>query len=63
MTLELLGTLFQRIVRPKAPAERSEAVKSLGGPIAIGNLFVDLLSAKVAFTVILLIAALISINL
>lgn len=63
MTLELLGTLVQRIVRPSAPAERTEAVESLGGPIAIGNLFVNLLDAKVAFTVILLIAALISINL
>lgn len=63
MTLELLGTLVQRIVSPKAPAERTEAVQSLGGPIAIGNLFVNLLSAKVAFSVILLIAALISINL
>ncbi len=63
MTLELLGTLVQRIVRPNAPAERTEAVKSLGGPIAIGNLFVNLLDAKVAFTVILLISALISINL
>lgn len=63
MTLELLGTLVQKIVSPHAPTERSEAVKSLGGPIAIGNLFVNLLNAKVAFTVILLIAALISINL
>lgn len=63
MTLELLGSLVQKIVRPKAPAERTEAVKSLGGPIAIGNLFVNLLDAKVAISVIFLIAALISINL
>ena len=63
MTLELLGSLVKRIITPRVPTERTEAVQSLGGPIAIGNLFVNLLSAKVAFTVILLIAALISINL
>lgn len=63
MTLELLGTLVKRIITPRIPAERTEAVQSLGGPIAIGNLFVNLLNAKVAFSVILLIAALISINL
>jgi len=63
MTLELLWTLVKRIVTPRVPTERTEAVESLGGPIAIGNLFVNLLDAKVAFSVILLIAALISINL
>lgn len=63
MTLELLGTLVKRIFAPRVPSERTEAVKSLGGPIAIGNLFVNLLDAKVASSVILLIAALISINL
>lgn len=63
MTLELLGSLVRKIFAPHIPSERTEAVKSLGGPIAIGNLFVNLLDAKVAFTVILLIAALISINL
>ncbi|EKD29437.1 MAG: Membrane-associated zinc metalloprotease, partial [uncultured bacterium (gcode 4)] len=63
MTLELLGTLAKRIITPRIPAERTEAVQSLGWPIAIGNLFVNLLDAKVAFSVILLIAALISINL
>lgn len=63
MTLELLGSLVKKIVTPHVPAERTEAVKSLGGPIAIGNLFVNLLDAKVAASVIVLIAALISINL
>ncbi|MDD2891544.1 MAG: M50 family metallopeptidase [Candidatus Gracilibacteria bacterium] len=63
MTLELLGSLLKKIITPRVPAERTEAVQSLGGPIAIGNLFVNLLDAKVAFTVILLIAAIISINL
>lgn len=63
MTLELLGSLVKKIVTPRVPAERTEAVQSLGGPIAIGNLFVNLLDAKVAFTIILLITAIISINL
>ena len=63
MTLELLWTLVKRIVAPHIASERTEAVKSLGWPIAIGNLFVNLLNAKVAITVIILIAALISINL
>ncbi|MDD5197637.1 MAG: site-2 protease family protein [Candidatus Gracilibacteria bacterium] len=63
MTLELLGSLVKRIITPRVPTERTEAVQSLGGPIAIGNLFVNLLDAKVASSVILLIAALISINL
>jgi len=63
MTLELLGKLVQKIISPKVPMERTEAMQSLGGPIAIWNLFVNLLDAKVAITVIFLIAALISINL
>ena len=63
MTLELLGNLVKKIIAPKILDERTEAVKSLGGPIAIGNLFVNLLDAKVAITVIALIAAIISINL
>lgn len=63
MTLELLGNLAKKIILPKTPIERTEATKSLGGPVAIWGLFVDLLSAKVAVSVIFLIAALISINL
>lgn len=63
MTLELLGSLAKKIVSPRVPSERTEAVQSLGGPIAIGNLFVNLLDAKVAISVIFLIAAIISINL
>lgn len=63
MTLELLGNLVKKIVTPKVPSDRTEAVNSLGGPIAIGGLFVNLLDAKVAISVIVLIAALISINL
>ena len=35
MTLELLGKLVQKIISPKVPMERTEAMQSLGGPIAI----------------------------
>lgn len=63
MTLELLGTLLSKIVTPHTPTDRDEAVSSLGGPIAVGNLFVGLVDAKAAFSVIIMIAALISINL
>lgn len=63
MTLELLGSLVRKIFAPHIPSERTEAVNSLGWPIAIGNLFVNLLDAKVAFSVIALITAIISINL
>lgn len=63
MTLELLGTLLSKIVTPHTTTDRDEAVKSLGGPIAVGNLFVGLVEAKATFSVIIMIAALISINL
>lgn len=63
MTLELFGNLLSKIFAPRIPSERTEAVKSLGGPIAVGNLFVTLIDAKAAISVIALIAALISINL
>lgn len=63
MTLELLGTLASKIIMPHTSTDRDEAVKSLGGPIAVGNLFVDLIDAKASFSTIVMIAALISINL
>lgn len=63
MTFELFGNLIGKIFTPKIPEERQEAVKSLGGPIAVGNLFVDLINAKAAASVICIIAALISVNL
>ncbi len=63
LTLELLGNLFQKFVSPKTPTERTEATKSLTGPIGIGNLFIDLVSVKVPVSLIIAIAALISINL
>lgn len=48
---------------PAKPSEREEALQSLGGPIATGNLFVNLLQNGVTFTTIVILAALISINL
>lgn len=63
MTLELLGTLVSKIVTPHTATDRDEAVSSLGGPIAVGNLFVSLIDAKATLSVIIMIAALISINL
>ncbi|MDP2104204.1 MAG: M50 family metallopeptidase, partial [Candidatus Gracilibacteria bacterium] len=63
MTLELLGTLLSKIITPHTATDRDEAVSSLGGPIAVGNLFVNLIEAKATISVIVMIAALISINL
>lgn len=63
MTLELLFTLVSKIVTPHTATDRDEAVGSLGGPIAVGNLFVSLIDAKAALSVIIMISALISINL
>jgi regulator of sigma E protease len=63
LTLELLGDLLRKLIRPATPTERGEATKSLTGPIGIGNLFVSLVEVKVPISVIFLIAAVISINL
>lgn len=63
LTLELLGDLIRKIIRPATPTERGEATKSLTGPIGIGNLFVSMVEIKVPISVIFLIAAVISINL
>jgi regulator of sigma E protease len=63
LTLELLGNLVQKLVHPQTPTERSEATKSLTGPIGMGNLFVNLVHVNVPVSLILAIAALISINL
>lgn len=63
LTLELFGNLLSKIFVPKAPTDREEAVKSLGGPIAVGDLFIKLVDAKVSAAVVAIIAALISVNL
>lgn len=63
MTFELFVNLVEKIFIPKAPEDRQEAVKSLGGPIAVGDLFVNLISSHAGASVVFIIAALISINL
>jgi RIP metalloprotease RseP len=62
-TFELLGRLFQKLVFPVGQEDRKEAAEAVGGPIAIGGLFVDLVDAKVPASVIFAVAALLSINL
>jgi regulator of sigma E protease len=62
-TFELLFEIVRRLVVPKDAAERQDAAAGVGGPIAIGGLFVQLVSAKVGISVILTVVALLSINL
>lgn len=62
-TFELLFQIIRKIALPKTPTERTEAVSGVGGPIAIGGLFVKLVEADVGTKVILVVAALLSINL
>ena len=63
LTFELFTSLVRKLVTPTNPEERKEAVESLSGPIGIGNLFIDLAKTSAPFSLILVIAALISINL
>lgn len=62
-TFELLFEIFRKLIVPKTPTERQEAAQGVGGPIAVGGLFVELVSAKVGIAVIFTVAALLSINL
>ncbi|MCK9272295.1 site-2 protease family protein [Candidatus Gracilibacteria bacterium] len=63
LVLELMKNLVSKILNPKNNIERTEAVNSLGGPIAVGNLFVDLVKENASILMILLIGALLSVNL
>lgn len=62
-TFELLGKIGQKLVFPRTEEERREAASGLGGPIAVGGLFVELQRSQVPISVILTVAALLSINL
>ncbi len=62
-TFEILFEILRKLVVPKTPTERQEAAQGVGGPIAVGGLFVDLVSAKVGVGIIFTVAALLSINL
>ncbi|EKD66148.1 MAG: hypothetical protein ACD_49C00062G0012 [uncultured bacterium (gcode 4)] len=63
LVLELMKNLILKITVPKNITEKNEAIDSLWGPIAIWNLFVDLVKEKASFVMILLIWALLSVNL
>lgn len=62
LTFELLWSLFKKITFPNTSYERKEAVESVWWPIALGNLFVDLVKNNVWVKVILVIWILLSIN-
>ncbi len=61
-TFELLQNLVKKLISPKK-IEREEALKHLWWPIALGNLFVNLVKEKLDVSIIFLIWAIISINL
>lgn len=63
LVFELFEGLLKKIFTPVSQTERTEAIKSVGWPIALGNFFVTLASEKVDFEVIILIWVLLSINL
>ena len=59
---ESLGTIAKRIVAPKNAEERTEAVESLGGPIAAWKWVHSLIVWNVDITVYVIFAALLSIS-
>ena len=63
MTVEMFRGLGQKIFAPRTPTERTEAVNSMSWPIGLGNLFVNMVDAKVATSLIFVVAALLSLNL
>ena len=63
LVLELMKNLILKITVPKNTTEKNEAIDSLWWPIAIWNLFVDLVKENASFVMILLIWALLSVNL
>lgn len=63
LVLELMKNLVSKILNPKNNIERTEAVNSLWWPIAVWNLFVDLVKENASILMILLIWALLSVNL
>jgi regulator of sigma E protease len=62
-TFELLGQIGRKLLFPVTEEERQEAAAGVGGPIAVGGLFVKLERAKVGLSVLFTVAALLSINL
>jgi regulator of sigma E protease len=62
-TLDMLGTLLEKLFAPKTLTDREEAKELLSGPIAVWATFIDMVEAQVPFTLILLVIALLSVNL
>ncbi|MBP9780043.1 site-2 protease family protein [Candidatus Gracilibacteria bacterium] len=63
LTLDMLGTLLEKLFAPKTPTDREEAKELLSGPIGVGATFVHMVDAQVPVTLILLVIALLSVNL
>ncbi len=63
LTLNFLGEILQKLFAPRNNVERDEAKSLLSGPIGVGSTFVDMVDARVPFTMILLVIALLSVNL
>lgn len=63
MTLSFLWDIVSKVISPKNATDRSEATKSLSGPVAVGSMFVGLVTSHAGASVVLLILAVISINL
>lgn len=63
LVLELMKNLAIKVLNPKNQTERTEAVNSLWWPIAVWNMFVDLVKGNASFLTIFLIWALLSVNL
>lgn len=63
MILELLGSTFKKLIFPKTNNERVEATESIGWPISVGSLFIDLVNQKAWIIIFAVIGALLSLNL
>lgn len=60
---EWLKTIVLKIATPKTNLERSEAISTIGWPISLWSLFIDLISFKANLILFVIIAALLSLNL
>jgi len=63
LTLDMLGTLPEKLFLPKTLTDREEAKELLSGPIGVGSTFIDMVDARVPFSLILIVIALLSVNL
>jgi membrane-associated protease RseP (regulator of RpoE activity) len=61
--LIMLKKLATKIIFPQAPQERSEAINSLAGPVAFGDIITHFLIYKVPPMLFIVFMALVSINL